>query len=58
MSKAANVRCGRWAAAELSNEQIGYAALDATKSLDVYHVLAEKMDLSARLSAEEAVAER
>ena len=57
MSKAPDVRCGKWAAPQLSDAQLSYAALDATKSLDVYHALAEKMDLSARLSAEEAVSD-
>ena len=57
MSKAPEVRCGKWAAPVLNDRQIEYAALDATKALDVYHVLAEKMDMALRLTAEEAVAD-
>ena len=55
LSKAADVRCGRWSAPQLSEEQRAYGAMDVTSALEVYHHLSKRADLSARLSAEQAV---
>jgi hypothetical protein len=54
MNKAPEVRLSKWSRKELTDPQKTYAALDAIESLAVYFVLADKPDLTIRLSEREA----
>ena len=54
MSKDDDVRSSKWANTKLSDAQKEYAALDATKSLEIYLDLASKTNYSARIKSIEA----
>ena len=49
------VRLSKWSVPQLSDPQAKYAALDVLKSLDVYFHLLSLDDLSARLTAADAI---
>jgi hypothetical protein len=54
MNKSPEVRLSKWSKRELTGPQKTYAALDAIKSLAVYFTLANKPDLTLRLTEREA----
>ncbi|GFH49181.1 hypothetical protein CTEN210_05657, partial [Chaetoceros tenuissimus] len=54
LSKDPSIRFSDWDKETLTKEQVDYAALDAIKGLQLYDLLKQKVDLSKRLTQQEA----
>ena len=58
LEKPDEIRRGKWSGNQLTPEQMEYAAIDATISLDVYHHLKKLPDMTRRLNSNEATVGR